>query len=183
MQHGDERARVRCYWAFPSSLAALLVSTGCAGEASGGVPAPAASPPLAADRTPVPEGPSPAFRPGSPAVLLPEVPAPPAPAFVQLDACSGELPACEGRSTVPCTLHCGERDDGCTVYSEYVPLGTVDPSSYMFRFGAIDPAGQWVFYSSDWTGGRSESTPYRWSAANGVELLSDALGVPPPSDT
>jgi hypothetical protein len=188
MQHGDERARIRCCWAFPGSLAALLASMGCAGEAGIGVPPPAAnrgSAPMAAAPAPAPEvdAPPAAFRPAPPEVLPPEVPAPPAPAFVELDACSGELPACESRSAVACTLHCGERADGCTVYSEYVPLGTVDPSSYMFRFGAIDPSGQWVFYSSDWTGGRSESTPYRWSAANGVELLSDALGVPLPSDT
>jgi hypothetical protein len=91
------------------------------------------------------------------------------------------LVACENEPTVPCTLHCATRTDGCEVSSEFVPLGTVE-SQYAFRFGPIDRAGQWLVYSREWIGGRYDYTPYRWSAADGVVLLGDALGVPPTSD-
>lgn len=74
------------------------------------------------------------------------------------------------------------RADGCEVSSEFVSLGTV-ASNYSFRFGPIDPAGEWVFYTRNWNGGRDDYTPYRWSAADGTVLLSEALGVPPTSDS
>jgi hypothetical protein len=49
------------------------------------------------------------------------------------------------------------------------------------RFGPLDPAGEWAFYSLDWHGGSPE-VPYLWSARGGAALLPEALGLPPGPD-
>src|SRR5262245_20106679 len=142
MQHGGPCWVIRLDRVFPRALATLIAASACSGETRavqstspvesvldpyelpGSAPAPAEMPPAA--------------RPAEP-------PVEPPPGFVSLDACSASLAACQNGSTAPCTLHCATRADGCEVSSEFVPLGTLD-SNYYFRFGAIDPAGEWVLY-------------------------------------
>lgn len=194
MQHAAGRSRVRITGVV-RSLALALAGAGCGGDASVESPSPATSAgkpptvmgpaamgePIEPAATPVASTPqAPVMTGGAPAPTVAPEPEP-APAFVEVASCSRELAACERASAVPCTLRCGTRADGCVVYSEFVPLGTVEPG-YGFGFGAIDPAGEWVHFRRDWSGGRLDTTPYIWSSAGGAVLLADALGIPPTSE-
>jgi len=155
----------------------VLASAGCGADspaiARGASPSLEPSAVEPAPSAPGSEGEAPT-PPPTPAEAMPG-PAEPA-AIVPVEACPREG-ACLIGSTVPCTLHCAVRADGCVSYSEFVPLGLV-ASDYPLRFGPVDPAGQWMFYSREWSGNRFDVTPYRWFAAEGFALLSDALGLP-----
>src|SRR5688572_13854557 len=131
MQHRGPRPSIRRGWVFPGSLAALVAGGGCHRD-------PRAIEPARGDNrgsSSVDSVLSPSAHEGeTPAPEMPPPPAEPSPAFVSVDACSGSLAACESAPTVPCTVHCATRADGCEVSSEFVPLGTVD-ANYSFRFG------------------------------------------------
>lgn len=192
MQHAARRVRVSSVF---RALALALGGAACGGDAGVDAPppsmsggsaatamAPAAIEPIDPAAAPVSStARAPATTGGAPRPTNAPEPMP-APAFVEVGSCSRELAACEQNSTVPCTLRCGTRADGCVVYSEFVPLGTVEPD-YGFGFGPIDPAGEWVHYRRDWSGGRLDTTPYIWSSDAGAVLLREALGVPPTSET
>src|ERR1041384_6287390 len=123
MQH-QRRIRIfRRGWVFSGSLAALLAGGGCGDDARVIEPGPTPSEPSSVDSAPIPNGgennsPTPADVPGE---VMPAPGEPPA--VVPVDACPSEG-ACLPASTVPCTLHCEVRADGCVASAELVPLGT-----------------------------------------------------------
>ncbi|HTV25610.1 MAG TPA: hypothetical protein VMG12_43240 [Polyangiaceae bacterium] len=177
MQHGRAREVIRYGWGFLGSLAAAVAGSGCGGDSRAieAQPPPTPEPADPAPDAPGIEGETPTST-HMPAEATPGPPVePPAPDAVS--ACTTEVNCLVG-STAPCTLHCVRRPDGCEVISEFVPLQPVD-EGYSLRFGPIDPGGKWMFYASEWSGGRYDVTPYRFSEADGVYSLSDVLRLPP----
>lgn len=103
-----------------------------------------------------------------PSSLEPESPPP---------LCSRAGTPCEQGATQACVLSCEAMGDGCVAFSHFVPLGRFPSGGYGLRFTALDPGGQYLYFSHHWSGGRWEDHPYTWSAAGGVESLDAKLGA------
>lgn len=115
---------------------------------------------------------------GTPVAIEPDPESPAIAGFDVVGSCAVELPACESDSSIPCTLRCGKRSNGCVSYAEFVPLATNDDEAYSLRWGPLDPEGRWAFYQRELSRGRREATLYRWSVDEGDVALADLLGLP-----
>ncbi len=155
MQHGHRSAPIRCGWLLASSLASAVGGAGCDGPDRVIVTPPELA---AGDDSTAPET---------------EVAG-----FSAVGACAMELPACASDMSVPCTLRCGTRPNGCVAYSEFVPLAANEDEAYSLLWGRIDPQGQWAFYRRELSRGRREATLYRWSAEAGDVALAELIGLP-----